>query len=107
MTDEGVPPEIAHLVGRVLNSMNHVDVLLYLWSAPHRAMTIGDVAAGGKVLEATARAVLQDLQSAGLVREMNGCFLYAASGGDADAVDALARMYQTRPVTLVRAVYAR
>jgi hypothetical protein len=70
-------------------------------------MTAGDIVAGANVRESVVLDVLDDLSAAGFVGETNGVYRYAAVGHDLDAIDVLAQIYGSWPVTLIRAVYAR
>ncbi|MGH9884368.1 MAG: MarR family transcriptional regulator [bacterium] len=107
VTDGAVPAEVQRLVDTFVASMDHVDVLLHLHAAPSRPVTVKDLVVAGHVDPTGVVRALRDFVAAGVVADAGGVFHYSPSARDANAVAALLEMYRTRPVTLIRAVYAR
>jgi hypothetical protein len=108
VTQNDIPEEVVRLIDGVIASMDHVEVLLRLDESAETAVSPDDLTRGGSVDRRDVRRVLGDLETAGFVRRLpGGTFAYVASGEERRAVQALAQMYQTRPVTLIRAVYSR
>jgi hypothetical protein len=87
--------------------MEHVEVLRLLAAAPETPFTVEMLAGALRADPHLIRAALHDLVGAKLVADNDGQFVYAASEHDRNAVAELIQAYNTRPVTLVRAIYAR
>jgi hypothetical protein len=107
MADNALPEEVRALVLRHLATMDHVAVLLEMRADPdgvHDASTMAPVA---RVSESVAHGVLADLSAARLIVPSGGGYKYGPGSALEQSVDLLANMYDTRPVTLVRAIYDR
>ncbi|WP_411278767.1 hypothetical protein [Gemmatimonas sp.] len=113
-----LPSAVQQLVWRNLPSIDHVAVLLAMRSAALEGrpgsngsndvgMQLGEVAERAAVSEAVAGEVLADLHTVGLLQRHGLSFVYAPSPDVRETVNLLAEMYNTRPVTLVRAIYDR
>jgi hypothetical protein len=106
VSDDELATAVRDLINRSLPSMDHVELLLLLRSefdAEHEPATL---AGRARMSEATAQRVVDDLIASGLAeRSLSGGIKRTAH--DEEAVAALAEAYHYRPVTLVRAVYAR
>jgi hypothetical protein len=107
MADKDLPSEVHRLIAEVISSMDHVEVLRRLQARPEEPMTLDAIAADTHLDRGLLVRVLHDLQSVHLISESDGVYRYVANTRDADGVRQLIEMYNTRPVTLVRAVYAR
>lgn len=108
MARSELPPPVQQLVWRSLSSIDHVAVLLAVRAAVSGdGLAAGEAAARAAVSEDVARAVLADLVKAELLQEQATTYRYAPDPESRAAVDQLAEMYNTRPVTLVRAIYDR
>lgn len=108
MARSELPPPVQQLVWRSLSSIDHVAVLLAVRAAvTSDGLAAGEVAARASVSDDVARAVLSDLVKAELLQEQMGRYRYAPEADLRSAVDQLEEMYNTRPVTLVRAIYDR
>jgi hypothetical protein len=107
VADNELPSEVGRLIDEFVASVDHIEVLMQFHATPHQPATVESLVAGGHVDRVGVIRVLRDLESAAVVRESDGTYRYAPSTRDAHAVDALFEMYRTRPVTLIRAVYAR
>ncbi len=102
-----LPDEVLSLVHKHLASMDHVAILLALHSAPERQFTAASLAELARVTPVVAAIVLADLVAAWLIASGTGGFQFASGPGELAVVDQLADMYNTKPVTLVRAIYER
>ena len=110
MTEPALPAEVRALIRGPLATIAHVEALLLLRRTAPAPVTAESVAAEAQIpTHAAARRHLDDLVAAGLAEAAGkDAYRYAPSTGELGAaVDALARMYNEKPVTLVRAVYAR
>ena len=87
--------------------MDHVELLRLFAAAPDTAFTSEMLSGALRADPRVVREALHDLVSVKLVAETDGRYTYAAATNDRTAVDALINAYNTRPVTLVRAIYAR
>jgi hypothetical protein len=95
------------LIDLVIASMDHVELLRILSAEPITPVDIEALAATLRLESRVAREALQDLVAANLVSERDGAFVFTAPPRDREAVAALMQAYHTRPVTLIRAIYAR
>jgi hypothetical protein len=110
MSHPTLPPEVRALIRGPLATIAHVEALLLLRRVAPAAPSVEQVAAEAQVPTlAVARRYLDELVVAGLVEAATtDAYRYAPTTAEGRAaVDALARTYDERPVTLVRAVYAR
>lgn len=110
MTAPQLPPEVLALVHGPVGTIAHVELLLALRAAAPAPCDLERLAAAANVTSpAGARQRLVDLEDAGLAAAVEGGrWRYAPrDDGARAAVDALAAMYNEKPVTLVRALYER
>lgn len=113
VTDAGLPdaelPEVVlALVRQHMHSMDHVAVLLALRASPDAELRSGELASLARIDTAVTTSVLADLAASHLVAKTTAAgYRYQPSEAMRDAVDQLAEMYNSRPVTLVRAIYDR
>lgn len=107
MAPSELPPEVRQLVLRALVSIDHVAVLLAVRAAGADGCDVDAVAAWAGITPELGRTVLDDLRVAELVAPAGARWIFAPSGDQRSSVDSLADMYNTRPVTLVRAIYDR
>ena len=107
MTADQISPEARALIDRHLSSMDHVQVLHHLYSASAAAHAPEVARAVGLDAAVVART-LRDLADAGLVAYDPATATYVApETPDDGAVRQVLALYDTRPVTLVRAIYDR
>ncbi len=100
-----LPAEVLRLIGEAVSSMDHVDLLFHL--TKRGETTVGLLAADTHLDHKVVVRVLGELAKAGLVVERHGRFGVTGDPRNRAAVELLAEMYNARPVSLVRAVYAR
>jgi len=106
MSDEySLPPEVERLINEALVSMDHVEVLFRLGRKGEatREWLAQDV----HIAPATLSKALRDLEDAHLITRHGASYRVTQNSRDQAAVDAFVTAYNTRPVTLIRAVYAR
>jgi hypothetical protein len=110
MTEAALPAEVLALIHGPIASMAHAEALLSLRRAAPEPRAIGVLAAEAQIAAPdVARRCLDELVAAGLVAAAGPQeYAYAPASEDRRrAVDALAEMYNTKPVTLIRAIYSR
>ena len=107
MADETIPGAVRLLLARHLPTVDHVAVLVILRAAPERSHDATSAAAEARVSEPVAEAVLADLAAAHLVQRDGTGFRFAPDARDRAAVEQLAELYNSRPVSLMRAIYDR
>jgi hypothetical protein len=109
-TDSGLPAEVIALLNRALPSMVHIEVLLLLQRTAPKAWTPTEAAIELRSSPELARTALADLRTARLAEQLGGGQTYRLDASD-DAVVAsvlgLQTVYDTRPVTLIKALYKR
>lgn len=107
MADETIPNAVRLLLARHLPTVDHVAVLVILFAAPERVHDAAGVAVEARVSESVATVVLADLASAHLAQRDGAGFRFAPDARDRAAVAQLAELYNSRPVSLMRAIYDR
>ena len=107
----GLPEDVLRLIADDLESMEQVEILLLLRGDEARARTANDVAAQLRLQGASAAKNLAALEVRGLVAADGAsppAYRYAPRTAEQRAaVDGLVVAYNTRPVTLVKAIYDR
>ena len=109
MAGEEISRATRDLIDAHIASMDHVQALLYVREQTDPPLA-SEVAAGIGLDDKVVGAALRELVAGGLLVEEAGSGRYRyAPRPDAEerAVEELATLYQTRPVTLVRALYDR
>lgn len=112
MPELDVPYELRQLIAQHLESMEQVEALVLLARGEPRARSAEDAAAALRWSHRAAQQTLDDLARTPLVRRVGsgpggGTYEYAAPEPDRDAVQALVRLYDTRPLLLGRLIYDR
>jgi hypothetical protein len=107
MSGSDLSAAVQSLINHHIPSMDHVAVLLALHGTPEQAHGSADVARQTRVERDVVDRTLRELAASHLIRRDGDQFQYAPPSALRGAVDELAEMYRTRPVTLVRAVYER
>lgn len=107
---EDTPREVRDIVRLHIASMDHLEVLMRLHERPTEELPFAEIQRLVHVDEATVKQCLDDLTASGFVTSGSaaGSYRFAPRTlADRQAVDALATMYNQRPVTLVKLVYDR
>jgi DNA-binding IclR family transcriptional regulator len=110
VADNAIPQEVLDLLYRHALSMDHVEVLLHLHGQPEVPLRSTDLARSLPITERTIAECLTDLARSELVVHDPALdtYLYdAAMIRESSGVDALRRMYDERPVSLVRCMTGR
>jgi DNA-binding MarR family transcriptional regulator len=102
--DNHVSDEVRRLITRGITTVDEVDLLFYLASGP---LTAPELATATRFDEALVARLVRELEEAGLVVTEEGRVRLTNSQRDRSAIDELLAIYNARPVTLVRAIYAR
>ena len=107
MSSDGLPAALRSLILHHMPTMDHVAVLVAFRASPQLAQPVGTMVSQTRLAATVVEPVLRDLISSGLIRQEGDTYRYAPPEELKDALDELADMYRTRPVTLVRALYDR
>jgi hypothetical protein len=110
MTEAALPAEVLVLIHGPIASMAHAEALLCLRRAAPEPRALAALAAEAQIAVLdVARKCVDELVAAGLAAATGPLeYGYAPASEDRRrAVDALADMYNTKPVTLIRAIYGR
>jgi hypothetical protein len=102
--DNAIPEEVRRILIAGISSMDHVDVLFHL---AHGASTRAQLASSTKFTEPLVELLVARLITSGLVTRHHDVLAITATERDRKAVGALLEIYDARPATLVRAIYAR
>lgn len=109
MTQDALPAPVLDLVAHSIASMEQIDVLLALQADGAVSWQADEMARKLQIAPAAAAASLAALKSARLAEvSPDGGYRYApGSAALRDAVAQLVVAYNTRPVTLIKAIYNR
>lgn len=105
MNDHALPSEVQRLIIEALASMDHVEVLFRISRGGEA--TAEWLAQDAHIAPAQVATVLRDLEQARLIVNEEGTYRVTRNARDRAAIDEFATAYNARPVTLIRAVYAR
>lgn len=111
MTDPDFPDDLRALIQDTIPTLDAAELLLLLAQnrdRPYSVRAIIEAMRPTAVSESTARRYLQQFESRGLIAPAeNESYQYAAVTPELEAaVRALTRVYNERPVTLVRMIYS-
>jgi hypothetical protein len=102
--ENAISEETRRILATGVSSMDHVDLLFHLRDD---VATGAELAAATRFPEAVVEVLLAELEAAGLVLRRDDRWSLTESARDRSAIDEVLVMYNSRPVTLVRAIYAR
>jgi hypothetical protein len=99
---------VRELVRQRVPTMDHVEVLMRLYEAG-KPVSVADLVRSSRLAPKTVVDVLADLVRSRLASHdpASTTFEYSPTAGDESSVAALAAMYNQKPVTLVKLVYAQ
>lgn len=109
MTNPDFPDGLRDLIRGCLPNIDAVEILLFLSCQPRKQFDVSEIAAATRpeLSEAAVRSYLKRLFACGLLRENDSRYRFTpASTNVRDLVRALEKLYNKRPVTLVRTIYA-
>jgi hypothetical protein len=110
LTDPDFPDELRSFIQDNIPNIDAAELLVLLAGRPDRAWGVPDLL--GEMLptvvaKSAAQKYLSSFQARGLVAQEGGLFRYAPQSAELDGtVRALARVFNERPVTLVRLIYS-
>lgn len=107
MSADALPTALQSFILRHMPSIDHVAVLLAFRGQPGLSLRAADIARQTRLDGPVVERVTRDLVSSGLVQRVRDAHQYAPPEAMLPTIDELTDMYQTRPVTLVRALYDR
>jgi DNA-binding HxlR family transcriptional regulator len=102
--DNVIPEEVRRILGNGISSMDHVDVLFHL---SRGAATNGELTSSTRFSEKLVDTLVERLVADGFVVRRGDKLGITESEPDRRAIASLLEIYNARPVTLVRAIYAR
>ena len=107
----GLPADVAQLIADRVESMEQVEILRFVRAEDARAWRADEIALKLRIDPGSAARNVAALAERGLLSADAGpppTYRYApATAALRDAVDGLAEAYNSRPVTLVKAIYDR
>lgn len=107
MTFAALPDALRSLIAHHMATMDHVAVLVALHRAPEDTSNIHEVARETHLDLSAVDSVLGDLVQSSLVQRSGDDYRYLPPSELTAALDELVQMYETKPVTLIRAMYDR
>jgi hypothetical protein len=105
MSDSALPGEVQRLILQALPSMDHVEVLFRVWQRDDASAEW--LAQETRLDPARLAKVLRDLEQSNVIVSRDASYRVTEAPRDRAAVEQFAVAYNTRPVTLIRAIYAR
>jgi hypothetical protein len=110
MTDPDFSEELRTFIRDCIPDVDAAELLLYLVQTPQRTTPLSELTAhvrSAEVMESTVRKYLASFEHCGLVEQSETGYAFAPKSAHAQAmVHALAKLYNERPVTLVRTIYS-
>lgn len=107
MTAEEFPSNVSDFIHQYLPTMDHVEVLLFLFASPGAMCLPRAVEEATRIKLADVQRVLTEFTRAGLARVHDGSYGIEPATPYGEVIAVLARLYNTRPVSLVRVIYSR
>lgn len=109
MIDPDISEDVREMIQRHLATMDHVELLMILRGGRDESFTPAQLAARMRKPEQLVEMCLESLAGAGLAAQLSDrTYRYAALEGTLDrTADSVVRLYNERPVTLVRLLYER
>ena len=105
MNDYVLPAAVRRLIDEALESMDHVELLFRISQAAE--VTTEGLARDAHLEPSRVAKVLRDLEQAQLITGEAGSHRVTRNPRNRAAIADFAATYNARPVTLIRAVYAR
>lgn len=107
VSEEGVPEPVLQFVSRHVESLEQLEILLLLHSAPNKIWTVSEIFQRIQSTQISVQHRLLQLQAAGLVASDANGFRFAPANEDlANCVAGLAENYRERRVRIIEAIYA-
>ncbi len=106
MADGDLPEAVRRLLHQHLPTMDHVALVLAFRSDPECRDMFALVSAA-RLQSNVAGGVLADLTASHFLQRSGTDYVYSPDAGTRALIDQLAELYNSRPVTLVRAIYDR
>ena len=108
MEDLEFSAEFCEFIQAAIPSVDAAELLLVFHSKPEAAMTVDEAAArlGPGIDFGQIRRHLETFESKGLLARQDGRYKYLPASPFAGLAGKLSQAYSTRPVTLVRIIYA-
>ncbi|MEP6991854.1 MAG: hypothetical protein ABJA80_13060 [bacterium] len=106
MADIDLSESVRLLLHQHLPTMDHVALLLAFRSDPE-CRDVSTLVSTARLQSNVAAGVLADLTAAHLLQRSGADYVYAPDAATSTVIDELAELYNSKPVTLVRAIYDR
>ena len=110
MTDPDFPEELRSFIQDTIPTVDAAELLLVLAGRPDEEHSLADLISAMRpatLTEPVARRYLSQFQSAGMVVATGDTYRYKPQSPELDGlVRALTKVFNERPVTLVRIIYA-
>ena len=107
MSSDALSDDLRSLLLHHMPTMDHVAVLVALRASPEFAAPAERLVSQTRLDATVVATVLRDLITSRLIRQEGATYRHGPPPELHDAVDDLAEMYRTKPVTLVRALSDR
>lgn len=109
MTDPDIPEDVQLMIQRHLATMDHVELLMILRGGREDSFTLQQLAEKMRKPAPMVEQCLESLTRGGLAAQLtDGTYRYAAREETLDrTAEAVVKLYNERPVTLVRLLYER
>jgi hypothetical protein len=107
--DEGIPEDVKRAIGALVESLDHLQILLLLYRGRDRGFKVTEIVMAVGIQEGSARRELERMrgQALALLDEATGAYRYHAEDGvDAD-VARIAAAYGTNRIAVINHVASR
>jgi predicted ArsR family transcriptional regulator len=107
MSDDGIPEDVKQAVASLVDSLDHLQVLLLLYRGRERGFSAADVAMAVGIQEAGARRELEKMRARSLATLEGALYRYAAEPALDPEVSRIAAAYGTHRIGLINHVASR
>lgn len=109
MTDPDISEDVEQMIQRHLATMDHVELLMILRGGREESFTLPQLAETMRKPAPIVEQCLESLTAGGLAAQLSdGTYRYAGREETLDrTAESVVRLYNERPVTLVRLLYER
>ena len=107
MADNDFPPDVNQFIDTTIASVDHIEVLRVLSETAGQPFTADAFASRMSIDKRSVFEAIQDFRDANVVRDTAAGLVFEPASDKRETIAALIHLYNTRPVTLIRAVYSR
>lgn len=108
VVNQDIPGDIAEFLGRHIDSVVQLEILLLAFKSPNRVLVTGEVAHELRIDPSWTEAALTKLVSAGALQKRDPGFRFAANNHPMfRTISDLAALYETRRVSIISLIFSK